>query len=136
MALDGIGAITILPIGWRVTTDPHTQNQVAIVFMGFALVAQQVIFLVFGGTTIPLAPLASGTVLLPGGAFFTYQQLISALVAVTVYGFLYLFMFRTKMGRATRAFSQDRETAEAMGVKVRRMVMTVFGRGTSLGSIS
>ena len=135
--LVGVAAfVIIVPRKIRVTTDPDSQNRVAILLLGFAVISQQAIFLVFGGTTIPVAQLATGTIFLPGGAFISYQQLISSIIAVGVYGALYAFMFRTKMGRATRAFSQDRETAEAMGVNVSLLAAVIFGIGTGLAALS
>lgn len=49
---------------------------------------------------------------------------------------LHLFFHRTKMGRALRACSQNREAAALLGIPVSRMLMLSFAISAALGAIA
>ena len=54
---------------------------------------------------------------------------ISAVVMMTV---LYLIVQRTKVGKALRAVSEDKDTAALMGIDVDRMIVTTFALGAAM----
>jgi branched-chain amino acid transport system permease protein len=54
---------------------------------------------------------------------------VSALVMMTG---LYLFVMRTRMGTAIRAVSEDKSTAELMGIDVNRAIVTTFAVGAAM----
>ncbi len=60
------------------------------------------------------------------GGFVTRKQLIVVFGAVILMGGLYLFIERTKSGRAMRAVGEDREIASLMGVDVDRVLVRTF----------
>jgi branched-chain amino acid transport system permease protein len=69
-----------------------------------------------------------GTLKLP----FDYLMII--LLTVFLLSAFYLFMRKTKTGRAMRATSQNREAAELMGINVGRMDMASFAIGSALAA--
>lgn len=78
------------------------------------------------GAAIPLGPGLS----IQRGSVFT----LLALVVCTV--LLYLFVNRSRLGRAMQAASQDPDTARLMGINVDRIIMLAFGVGAALAAVA
>ena len=74
--------------------------------------------------------------MLPGDLFVSYQTIISIAISILCYVALFIFLRDSKIGKAIRAFSQDRELAEAMGVRVSTIALMSFGLGVSLAALS
>jgi branched-chain amino acid transport system permease protein len=63
------------------------------------------------------------------------QALVIGL-AVLAMGLLYLFIERTRAGRAIRAVSEDQETARLMGINVDRTISMVFAVGGAMAGVA
>lgn len=64
-----------------------------------------------------------------GGIVISYPQVITAAVSALTLGLLFLFMKRTKTGKAIRATSQDWEAARVMGIDPDRVNAITWGIG-------
>ena len=71
-----------------------------------------------------------------GGAVVELRQLLIWAVAVVLMGGLWLFVQRSKLGKAMRATAQDPEAARMMGVEVDRVILTAFFLGSALAGAS
>ncbi len=71
-----------------------------------------------------------------GGAIFGANRLITLLFAVVIGLAFYLFLARTRMGKAIRAAAQDPATAGLMGVNINRMLALCFGFGAAMAGIA
>jgi len=67
-----------------------------------------------------------------GGAVLRLREVLIWAAALTLMLGLYLFVQRTRLGRAMRATAQDAEAARMMGVDVDRVVMLAFFLGSAL----
>lgn len=67
-----------------------------------------------------------------GGAVLRLREVLIWLAALLLMVLLYVFVQRTRLGRAMRATAQDAEAARMMGVDVDRVVMTAFFLGSAL----
>lgn len=67
-----------------------------------------------------------------GGAVLDIRVLLIWLVALVLMGGLYLFVQKSRIGKAMRATAQDAEAARMMGVDVDRVVMMAFFLGSAL----
>jgi len=86
-----------------------------------------------------------------GAEFRSYPPVPALLVKINVFGFevplvqlvvlgaavflmvvLFLFVERTKMGRAMRAVSEDKDTARLMGIDIDKVIVTTFAIGGAL----
>jgi branched-chain amino acid transport system permease protein len=67
-----------------------------------------------------------------GGAVLDIRVLLIWLVALLLMGGLWLFVQKSRIGKAMRATAQDAEAARMMGVDVDRVVMTAFFLGSAL----
>ena len=63
-------------------------------------------------------------------------RLVAALIALLVTAGLYLFLYRTKPGKAIRAVANNRAAASLMGVPTARTLALAFGIGTMLAALA
>lgn len=71
-----------------------------------------------------------------GGFVILKSQLVVIVAALVMMAALYLFVERTRTGRAMRAVSEDPETAALMGIDVDRTIVTVFGVGGAMAGVA
>jgi branched-chain amino acid transport system permease protein len=67
-----------------------------------------------------------------GGAVLDVRVILIWIVALGLMGGLYLFVQKSRMGKAMRATAQDPEAARMMGVEVDRVIVTAFFLGSAL----
>jgi branched-subunit amino acid ABC-type transport system permease component len=67
---------------------------------------------------------------------FPGTHLMAAALTAAVAGALYLFLYRTRAGKAVRAVAGNREAAELVGIPTTRILALAFGLGVSLASVS
>jgi len=71
-----------------------------------------------------------------GKATVQGTRLVAALIAIVFTGGLYLFLYRTRLGKYIRAVTNNRAAAELMGIPSTRILALSFGIGTMLASVS
>jgi branched-subunit amino acid ABC-type transport system permease component len=71
-----------------------------------------------------------------GPVTLPWTRLLAALASVLVTLLLYLFLYRTRPGKAIRAVSDNRSAAELMGIPTSWILALAFGLGTMLAAIS
>jgi branched-chain amino acid transport system permease protein len=76
------------------------------------------------------AAIQLGPITIQRAALFTMIALIIC------WGFLYVFVNRTQMGRAMHATSQDPDTSRLMGINVDRIIMVAFALGAALAAVA
>jgi branched-chain amino acid transport system permease protein len=79
-------------------------------------------------------------VTLPGlswhGYTFTGTHIMAAIIAGVIASVLYLFLHRTRPGKAVRAVAGNREAAELMGIPTAHVLALAFGLGIALAATS
>ncbi|MEE9566273.1 MAG: branched-chain amino acid ABC transporter permease [Desulfobacteria bacterium] len=70
------------------------------------------------------------------GTIFAANRLVALLFAVAIGSAFYLFLVRTRIGKAIRAAAQDPETAQLMGVNIHRMLGLCFGLGALMAGLA
>jgi urea transport system permease protein len=99
---------------------------------GVSLIAQQAARDIFGATGVSVtAPNWMEGAIPVGGMSLPLSRLFILATAVAVLGGLALLLKTTRIGLLVRAVNQDRATAAAMGVSVRRVDMVVFALGAA-----
>lgn len=83
----------------------------------------------------PAVPALTGAVDVAGFLFQKTQLLAIVTAALMMIG-LYLFVERTRTGKAMRAVAEDQETARLMGIDVDRAIATVFAVGGALAGVA
>jgi branched-chain amino acid transport system permease protein len=118
---------------------PLINRPPATVFISTLLcgIVLQNLFLVLFGPQARAAPplIKSGTVHL-GAIEISVQALGTLAVAAALIGLQYLIFARTQIGRRLRATAQDREMAQAIGIRVSAVIACTFGAGTALAGVA
>jgi branched-chain amino acid transport system permease protein len=71
-----------------------------------------------------------------GGALFGANRLVTLGFALGIGLIFYLFLARTRTGKAIRAAAQDPATAALMGVDIKHVLALCFGLGSALAGIA
>lgn len=99
-------------------------NQMMIVSIGFAIVARYLLLIFFGGDTKVLSGSFEAVKL--GPVDTTVTSLWSMGLAVITLAGVAIFLTRTRIGKATRAVSDNSSLAAASGIDVERIIRIVW----------
>lgn len=67
---------------------------------------------------------------------FPGAHILAAVLTVIIAGALYLFLHRTRLGKAIRAVANNREAAELVGIPTIRVLAFAFGLGVALAALA
>jgi branched-chain amino acid transport system permease protein len=104
--------------------------------IGISIILQHVALLVWSRNPLAfpqIIPLASYDI---GGAIITGVQIAIILISVLMMGALTLMVYRTKLGIAMRATSQNPQVAGLMGIDIDRVIAFTFVVGAALGAVA
>ncbi len=124
-----------------------------ILFFGFSQVIEALTIIIFGTSerSIPSRELAASLIRLRAALFggdvdngpfvifgesFPASWVIAAVVSVIAIGFVYLYLYRTRLGTLTRAVMSRRDEAVATGINVDRVSAAAFGIGLGLAAVA
>jgi branched-chain amino acid transport system permease protein len=114
---------------------PHT-DQILVTF-GLALVVQELMRWVFGGTAKPFSPPDWAVVPINIGiGYYPPWRIVIIGVTLAVVALLYLLLRFTDFGLVVRAGMRDPETVTLLGVNVPRRFTIVFGLGALLAGLA
>ena len=88
--------------------------------------------IVFGTQPKEVPTALSSAIAEVGGVRLAWQRPLVLVAAVAVFAGLEWFVSRTKLGRAMRAMSQNREACAVVGVDVQRVALATFGLSAAL----
>ena len=71
-----------------------------------------------------------------GALVITGEVIVTILVSTLIMVGLTLFTSRTKMGKAMRAVSEDRDAAQLMGINVNQTISMTFAIGSALAAVA
>ncbi len=100
-----------------------------LVTFGLSVIIQNVLLEVFGANIrrLPVGNLETASLQLPAGIAIGVFPLIVFAAALICLGALQYLLYRTRLGRAFRATSDDPETAELMGIDNRHLYALAMG---------
>lgn len=131
----------ISSVAYRLTIHPVLGDEVAVmvVTVCLALIFQQLILLVFGSTFQPVrwppgSFLTTSTSIL--GVNIQYSRFVAFGVSLGLFACLLVFIAKTKIGKAMRAVSQDREVAMLMGINTERLYVLTMALSAILAAVA
>jgi branched-chain amino acid transport system permease protein len=104
--------------------------------IGLTIVLQNLAVYIFGGQQVAFPETIRQELYRFGPITVSSVQIFILAVAVAAMAGLWLFIERTKLGRAIRATAENHETAALLGVDVNRVVLVTFVIGSGLAGIA
>jgi branched-chain amino acid transport system permease protein len=101
---------------------------------GLLFIIQNIALAIWGGAMRGYSYLRIGLHL--GGAVFEENRLLALGFAVVIGLAFYIFLARTRLGKAIRAAAQDPATAGIMGVNINHVLALCFGFGTLMAGLA
>ena len=103
---------------------------------GVVIFIQNLIQLIYGAQilTIRTGPIKEGHHFL--GAVITDIQILILVVSIILMIFLWLFIQKTKLGKAMRAVSDDPMAANVVGINPEKIILTSFAIGSALAGVA
>ncbi len=91
----------------------------------------------FGGARVKSYPGVFGVEGIDiGPVHIAYSRIIIPIISITMMAGLYLLVKRTRLGRAMRAVSEDKEVAALMGINIDQIISRTFLIGSSLAGLA
>jgi len=113
-------------------------SSVILLLASFALLIllESLILILFGADvkTIGYIKVAKGLEFL--GAIITPLQIYIIITSLVLLGLLFLFMKNTKIGKAMRAVSDNKDVAEIVGISSEKIYMWTFALGSAIAGIA
>jgi branched-chain amino acid transport system permease protein len=131
------GTALFSPLVYRLLVRP-IEHKPIIVFLAtllFAVVLEQVVILLFGFNSYLLPPLVEGSFSLMGTRI-TYNRVAASAIALLVIVVLWLFINRTRMGKAILALSMERKGAALVGIPAEKIILWVWAISGVLAAIA
>ena len=134
MFVIGYGLQTLL---FNRTLGPDILPPLLVTF-GLSIVIQNGLLEVFSADTrrLPIGAIAGSSIPLGGGIAVGVMPLLNLTAAVLVVLMLNGLFYRTALGRAFRATSDDSETAQLMGIDHRRIYATAMGLAMAISAVA
>jgi branched-chain amino acid transport system permease protein len=104
--------------------------------IGLTIVLQNLAVYIFGGQQVAFPETIRQELYQFGPVTISSVQIFILAVAVVSMAALWLFIERTKLGRAIRATAENHETAALLGVDVNRVVLVTFMIGSGIAGIA
>jgi branched-chain amino acid transport system permease protein len=100
---------------------------------GLLFIIQNVAILIWGADVKGYSYLSYGVNL--GGPIFAANRLVTLLFAVIIGAAFYLFLARTRLGKAIRAAAQEPAAAGLMGININQVLALCFGLGALMAGM-
>jgi branched-chain amino acid transport system permease protein len=135
-----LAAITVAIIGavfYRLAIHSVMGDDVAliVVTIGGALVFQQAVTIIFGTGHVTINPLMEGAIHISNVAV-TYSKILAITISLSLFACISIFISKTKMGRAMKALSQDREAAMLMGINTEALATLTVAIAGAMGAVA
>lgn len=131
----GLGGALYFGVGPRLAQAADPEMLSLVLFFGVSQVIEAVATLGFGNNqrSVPAETLGAAPVHLFGGTYPRVWWVVAG-VAVAVLAALFVYLYATRAGRATRAVMSTQLEAAAVGIDVRAISVLTFGVGTFLAA--
>ncbi|MGE0852358.1 MAG: branched-chain amino acid ABC transporter permease [Hyphomicrobiaceae bacterium] len=135
-----IAAVTVGILGAlleRAIIQPFRSDELSgmIATLGLSVIIQNAAIVVWGPTPRSMPNVIDG-VLTIGPFTFPLSRLLVIVAAALIFAAFWVFMQRTRTGRAMRAVAQDAETALIQGIRVNTIYPIAFGISVALAALA
>ncbi len=131
-------AVTVLSLAcYRLVIEPVRQHEAAVLIstIALALIFQETMLRVFGGSYLGIPSAIEGVVNV-AGITIPWQRLLILIIAGVMLVSTWLLLYRTRLGLAIRATANDLEVANLMGMDVNRIAMATVAISVALAAVA
>lgn len=128
--------ITIEMVAYRPLRKASSNLAVLITAIGVSYLLQNLALLIYGSEQKAFPVLFTIPSVELGGVYIDGITIATMAVTAIIMVGLSLFINRTRMGKAMRAVSEDKEAAELMGISVNRTITVTFAIGSALAGVA
>ncbi len=110
-----------------------------ILSIGVSIILKSVVTMIFGGgaqTYIRHGSVPKVYYFFDGSIFITRAQIVIIVASILTLVFLFLFLYKTKIGKTIRAVSDNKQMASLFGISVDRTLSITFALASLLAGIS
>ena len=104
--------------------------------IGISIILQQVAMMIFSRNPLSFPQIIDNPVFEVGGAHISGVQIAIILGSLLMMAALTLLVYRTRLGIAMRATSENPQVAGLMGININRVISMTFVIGAGLGAIA
>ena len=115
---------------------PAQPLAVLITAIGVSYLLQNLALLIYGSEQKAFPTIVALPTVHIGGVYIDGITLATLVVTAVIMVALSLFINKTRMGKAMRAVSEDKEAAELMGISVNRTITVTFAIGSALAGVA
>lgn len=135
-----IAAVTVGILGMlieRTLIQPFRSDEMSgmIATLAISVIIQNGAVLLWGPAPRAMPDIVTGTLAI-GPFSFPWSRLVVIAAAALIFVAFWLFMQRTRLGRAMRAVAQDTETALLQGIRVNYIYPLAFGLSVALAALA
>ncbi|MEG1800993.1 MAG: branched-chain amino acid ABC transporter permease, partial [Oscillospiraceae bacterium] len=109
---------------------------VLITAIGVSYFLQSLALIIFGSNQRSFPNIVTAKAVQIGKLTIKGESVVTLLATFAIMVGLTLFINKTKMGKAMRAVSEDKEAAELMGISVNRTITITFAIGSALAAVA
>ena len=109
---------------------------VLITAIGVSYLLQNLALLIYGSEQKAFPTIVALPTVHIGGVYIDGITLATLVVTAVIMVALSLFINKTRMGKAMRAVSEDKEAVELMGISVNRTITVTFAIGSALAGVA
>ena len=109
---------------------------VLITAIGVSYLLQNLALLIYGSEQKAFPTIVALPTVHIGGVYIDGITLATLVVTAVIMVALSLFINKTRMGKAMRAVSEEKEAAELMGISVNRTITVTFAIGSALAGVA
>jgi branched-chain amino acid transport system permease protein len=103
-----------------------------VVTFGLSIIIQNSLRIIFSPDVKKISTLYTTMVMDFMGVRVSYQRLIVIFVSIVAFLLLHLFLHKTKIGKAIRAASQNKDACYVVGIDIGKVYLVTFGISTML----
>lgn len=135
-----LAVLTTIALGlgtYKLCVERIRQHEITVILITLALAFffEEWMLLIFGSQHRSVPPFIKGYIEVLGVKVLN-QYLLTLGVSIILLILIWIFLWKTKLGIAIRATSQDREIVNLMGINEKRISMITVGLGVALAAIS
>lgn len=104
--------------------------------LGLALIFEGLAAFIFGSFPLYFPPILTGSTLNIGPIILGSQDVIIIVLSVIIFSFLFIVLYKTKIGIAARSISEDEYGSRILGIPVSKIYILIWAIGLALAGFA